>query len=232
MGYLLRHFLHFFSCYTLQKNSEKRLRAPFWQQARQSNYRGQQKAYSCTRGPNKSASIISITVFFCMSFVITASPNTQSKWLTFCNRELQNAEILSRCFFFFLGKNVFFSKSRSSVCENVCFSRTWKLICRKDISLHSFYEIRCLASRELHPGYKWCQTLGWDYPLTADTDWVTQTEILKQEGLYVACKPLARKSSNKTFLLLKRNTKILWNFKEKQDGFLLYSTHHPREGAL
>jgi len=111
MGYLLRHFLHFFSCYTLQKNSEKRLRAPFWQQARQSNYRGQQKAYSCTRGPNKSASIISITVFFCMSFVITASPNTQSKWLTFCNRELQNAEILSRCFFFSLEKMSFSVKA-------------------------------------------------------------------------------------------------------------------------
>ena len=124
MGYFLRR-LHFFSSYTLQKNSEERLRAFFGQQTQEGDYRGQQKAYACTRGPKKSAFIISVTVVFNMSFVITACPNTHSKLLMFCNRELQNAEISSSVFFF-LGRNVFFSKSRPFVCENVCYFKNLK----------------------------------------------------------------------------------------------------------
>lgn len=125
MGCLLRHLLHYFSSYTLQKHSEERLRASFWQQAQEGDHRGQQKAYSCTRCPNKSASITSVAVFFNMSFVITANPNTQSKLLMFCNRELQNAEIFSS-FFFFLGRNLFFSESRSFVRENVYYFKNLK----------------------------------------------------------------------------------------------------------
>lgn len=128
MGYFLRHFLHFFSSYILQKNSEERLRASFWQQTREGDYRGQQKAYSCTKNLNTSASIISVTVFFNMSYVITASPNTQSCWwsVTENYRMLRFFSPVFCFVLFFLGRNPFLSKSRSFVCENVYYFKNLK----------------------------------------------------------------------------------------------------------